>query len=121
MNQKRVLLIENHPELREALHELLSSTGSDGVDVATDIVDGFCLAVHEQPTFVILDTAIAELNAVTFSGLIHRLAPDSKVILLVDDAHEYGGLAEAHGAICVTKRTVTLDLPLLLRQWCSER
>ena len=119
MDQKRMLLIENHSILRQALHQLLSSAGYEVVDEATDMVDGICLAVSQQPAFIILDSSIAELNAMAFSGMIHRLVPNSKVILLVDDAREYDGLEEAQRTNYVNKRTVTQDLPALLHHWSN--
>ncbi|MCL5998398.1 MAG: response regulator [Chloroflexi bacterium] len=117
MGERRVLLVVGHPLLRQAIRQLLNNIGPELLDEATDIVDGVYLAVSQQPTFIILDTSIVEVSGSMFGELIHKLAPQSRIVLLVDDGHEYRETAQEQGAICVSKRTVALELPQLAHRW----
>jgi two-component system response regulator EvgA len=112
---KRALLIENHPVLRKSLQHLLSSLGLELMDEPIDLVEGVLIAASQQPSFVILDTSITEVNGLTFSELIRGLAPLSKVILLVDDPREYSGLAAERGATCIRKGSLIRELTLLMQ------
>ncbi|HEY3291104.1 MAG TPA: response regulator [Anaerolineae bacterium] len=120
MNRRRVLLIESHPELRKALRRIFCASECEAVDEATDIVEGVYLSISRQPTMIILDTAISELNAVTFSEIIRRLAPGNQVVLLVDDTHDYDSLVAGYQMVCVNKRTLVHDLSPVLHRWLGE-
>ncbi len=119
MGDRRAVLIESHPLLRQTLDQLLTGAGLT-VDEAANAVDGVCMAVRLRPEFVILDTAIAEVSGLTLGELIHCLAPQSKVILLVDDTREYNELAKEKVIAYLSKHTVGHELPLLIHRWSGR-
>jgi DNA-binding response OmpR family regulator len=118
MDKRRAVLIESHPLLRQTLVQLLLSAGL-AVDEPVDAVDGVCIAVRARPEFVILDATLTDMSGLLLGALIRRLAPQSKVILLVDDAREYDQLAKDNVIACLSKRTVGHELPLLIHRWPS--
>ncbi len=119
MDERRAVLIESHPLLRQTLGQLLVGVGL-AVDEAANVVDGVCMAVQHKPEFVVLDDAIADISGLTLGELIHCLTPRSKVILLVDDMHEYDQLANEKVIACLSKCTVGHELPLLIHRWLAQ-
>ncbi len=113
MDERRALLIESHPMLREVLGQLLIGAGLC-VDEAEDAVDAVCIAVREKPEFVVLDAATRDASGLALGELICRLVPQSKVILLVDDAHSCSLPPGQQVFACLNKRAVVHELPLLL-------
>ncbi len=115
MDEGRALLIESHPLLRQTLKHLLIDAGLH-VDEAEDAVDGVCRAVQTRPEFVILDAATRDASGLALGELIFRLAPQSKIILLVDAVRPYRQPAGQELFAVLDKGAVVHELPPLIHR-----
>lgn len=120
MSQADALLIESHPLLRQTLRRLLIDAHLDVIAEAEAAVEGVRLAVRLRPDFVIVDMTMADVNGLVLSELIHAVVPQSHVILLVDDYATYCPMVEQSVAACVSKKTVALDLPLIVQRLARD-
>jgi DNA-binding NarL/FixJ family response regulator len=85
-------------------------------------MDGVYLAVQQQPDFVVVDTTLEHMSGSMLGQLIHKLVPQSRVILLVDDSWEYSQLAEDQRVTaCISKREAAHELTPLIQRWLAEQ
>jgi DNA-binding NarL/FixJ family response regulator len=79
----RLLLVDNHPVVREGLKMLFS----DEVDIAVigeaaDGVTAFQLAARLQPDVVLMDVMLAKLDGIAVTEHLRHYCPNSQVIIL---------------------------------------
>jgi hypothetical protein len=61
------------------------------------------------------------MSGALLGQLIHKLVPQTRVILLVDDSWEYSQLAEDQRiAACISKREAAHELTPLIQRWLAE-
>jgi len=119
MRQLRVLLVEDHPLIVEAVKlalgdsgefEVVATTGS-GREVAP-------LAERHQPDLVLLDLGLPDLDGVEVLRALKRAASDPAIVVLsAHDGHEIIDNALQEGAAAfISKRIDPYDLPAALRQ-----
>jgi DNA-binding NarL/FixJ family response regulator len=114
---KRALLLVSHPWLQQTLRELLTNSGLNVMEEPADAMEGVYLAVQQQPDVVVVDTTLEHMNGSMLGQLIHKLVPQTRVILLVDDSWDYNQLAEDQRvAACISKRTAAQEMPPLIQQ-----
>ncbi len=83
MNKIRVLLVDDHPIVREGLRSLLEA--QEGIEVvaeATDGREGMHRALDMLPDIVLMDIRMPEMDGVEATRQIKVRAPDVKVIVL---------------------------------------
>lgn len=86
----RVLLVDDHAVIRQALRRLLESFG--GVEVVGDVENGreaVLAAQRLNPDVVLMDVVMPALNGVEATRQLRRAAPTARVIMLsgfVDEA-----------------------------------
>lgn len=79
----RVLVVDDHPVFRAALHALLD--GTDGMEVAGEAADGHtavALAHRLEPDVVLMDLNLPDLDGVEATRRIVAAAPHTGVLML---------------------------------------
>jgi len=95
----RVLIVDDHKSFRSCARVLLESEGYDVVGEAADGVSAVALAAELEPTVVLLDIQLPDLDG--FAVAERMLAKDPRLqIVLVStrDRSSYGPLIEQSGA-----------------------
>jgi DNA-binding NarL/FixJ family response regulator len=119
----RVLVVDDHDMLREALVELLAQAGFDIVGQAADGVDAVALAKQLEPEVVLMDLRMPVLGGLDASRLIKDACPAIQVVLLT--AFESPALQQqAEDAGCfayLVKGAPPGDLRLVLHQAVAAR
>ena len=82
MNLPRLLVVDDHDMLREALVELLHQAGFEIVGEAADGADAVALAKQLEPDVVLMDLRMPVLGGLDASRLIKDACPDIQVVLL---------------------------------------
>jgi DNA-binding NarL/FixJ family response regulator len=79
----RVLIADDHPLVRTGLIEVLSN--ADDVEVvgaASGGREAVELAQSHRPDIVLMDLSMPDLDGISATREVHRLAPDSRVVVL---------------------------------------
>ena len=123
MSLPRVLVVDDHDMLREALVELLDQAGFDVVGEAADGADAVALAKQLHPEVVLMDLRMPVLGGLDATRLIKDACPATQVILL--SAFESPALeqqaAEAGCFACLVKGGPPRTLRLTLQQAVASR
>jgi DNA-binding NarL/FixJ family response regulator len=82
MNRPRVLVVDDHAMLREALAELLEQAGFEVVGEAGDGADAVALAKQLDPDVVLMDLRMPVLSGLDAAPLIKEACPATQVVLL---------------------------------------
>jgi two-component system, NarL family, invasion response regulator UvrY len=119
----RLLVVDDHDMLREALVELLVQAGFEIVGQAADGVDAVALAKQLEPEVVLMDLRMPVLGGLDASRLIKDACPAIQVVLLT--AFESPALqqqAEEAGCFAyLVKGAPPGDLRLVLHQAVAAR
>jgi two-component system, NarL family, response regulator LiaR len=79
----RVLLVDNHPIVREGLRMLFSDESDLAViGEATDGVTALQLATRFQPDVVLMDVVLSKLDGIAVTKHLRHYCPQSQVIIL---------------------------------------
>lgn len=121
MDVARILLIEGHGLMRSAVKDLLQHNGMDSIE-ASDPIQAIGQVKQSTPAVIILDTTWSEVNGLWLTRLLRQLAPQSKILLLLDDSRQdYRDAAQFNGAdACISKAMVAKDLMPMLWLWAQE-
>ena len=82
MSRPRLLVVDDHHMLREALVELLVQAGFDVVGEAVDGADAVALAKQLDPDVVLMDLRMPVLSGLDAAPLIREACPATQVVLL---------------------------------------
>ena len=82
MSLPRVLVVDDHAMLREALVELLDQAGFDVAGEAGDGADAVALAKQLAPDVVLMDLRMPVLGGLDATRLIRDACPATQVVLL---------------------------------------
>ena len=82
MSLPRVLVVDDHHMLREALVELLVQAGFEVVGEAADGADAVALAKQLEPEVVLMDLRMPVLGGLDATRLIKDARPATQVVLL---------------------------------------
>ena len=82
MTLPRLLVVDDHQMLREALVELLLQAGFDVVGEAADGADAVALAKQLEPEVVLMDLRMPVLGGLDATRLIKDARPATQVVLL---------------------------------------
>lgn len=113
----RLLLVEHHPLLREALRSLVERVEAlEVVGEAEDGVQAVTQAVRLRPAVVLLDASLPDMSGLTLARLMRQLMPTTRVILLLEQDHQaYRDAATESGvAACLIKGAAPQELVALL-------
>jgi DNA-binding NarL/FixJ family response regulator len=100
MRRVRVLVVDDHQMLREALVGLLEVAGFEVAGAVADGADATALAAELAPDVVLMDLSLPVLNGLDTTRLLREVAPDTAVVMFsaFDDA-ELKRQAFAAGAV----------------------
>jgi DNA-binding NarL/FixJ family response regulator len=82
MSLPRVLVVDDHRMLREALVELLEQAGFEVAGEAADGADAVALAKQLTPDVVLMDLRMPVLGGLDATRLIRDACPATQVVLL---------------------------------------
>jgi two-component system, response regulator PdtaR len=82
MTRPRLLIVDDHDLLRQALVDLLRQAGFDVVGEAADGVDAVALAKRLEPEVVLMDLRMPVLGGLDATRLIKDACPATQVVLL---------------------------------------
>jgi DNA-binding NarL/FixJ family response regulator len=83
MSVIRVMIVDDHPIVREGLKLLLSD--EDGFEVVAEASDGAValeVAAQYHPDVILMDVMMPKLNGIEATRLLHQHLPEIKVIVL---------------------------------------
>jgi len=108
-----VLIADDHPLVREALHQALD--GERDMEVVAEAGDGeeaVKLASELKPDVVVMDIIMPKLNGIEATGKIKEIAPDTAILILTayDDDEYVLGLLDAGAAGYLLKSARGRDL-----------
>ena len=123
MTRPRLLVVDDHHLVRQALVELLTQAGFEIVGQAADGADAVALAKQLEPDLVLMDLRMPVLGGLDAARLIKDACPATQVVLL--SAFESPALeqqAEEAGCFAyLVKGGPPGDLRLVLRQAMAAR
>lgn len=108
-----ILIADDHPLVREALHQSLE--GEEDMKVVAEASDGeeaVKLASELKPNVVVMDIVMPRLNGIEATRKIKEIAPDTAILILTayDDDEYVLGLLDAGAAGYLLKSARGRDL-----------
>jgi two-component system, response regulator PdtaR len=123
MSRPRLLVVDDHEMVRQALVELLDQAGFEVVGQGADGADAVALAKQLDPEVVLMDLRMPVLSGLDAAPLIKEACPATQVVLL--SAFESPALeqqAEEAGCFAyLVKGGPPGDLRLTLHRAMAER
>ena len=115
----RVLVVDDHLFMREAVSDLLK--GLDGVEVcgqAANGIEAVELAKQLNPDVVIMDISMPEMNGIDATSLILQNQPDTTIfaISIHDDEIMRNKMDAAGATAYISKNSIFKDLTETLRK-----
>lgn len=112
MSKKKVLIVDDEQDLRDAVHEALETAGFEVLEAKNGAV-GLTVALEEKPDLILLDLMMPEINGI---GMLSRLRKDpwgkhAIVVLLtaLEDAGSVAQAVEAGGNDYLIKPNIKLE------------
>ena len=100
MRRVRILVVDDHQMLREALVGMLELSGFEVVGAVGDGADATSLATELAPDLVLMDLSMPLLNGLDATRLLREVAPDTAVVMFsAFDSPELKRQAFAAGAV----------------------
>ena len=114
----KVLIADDHPLVREALHRALDGEGDiEVVAEASDGEEAVKLASELKPDVVVMDIVMPKLNGIEATRRIKEIAPNIAILILTayDDDEYVLGLLDAGAAGYLLKSVRGRDLVRAIR------
>ena len=100
MRRVRVLVVDDHQMLREALVGMLELSGFEVVGAVADGADATSLAAELLPDVVLMDLSMPVLNGLDATRLLREVAPATAIVVFsAFDSAELKRQAFAAGAV----------------------
>jgi DNA-binding NarL/FixJ family response regulator len=100
MRRVRILVVDDHQMLREALVGMLELSGFEVVGAVADGADATAAAAELAPDVVLMDLSMPVLNGLDATRLLREVAPGTAVVLFsAFDSPELKREAFAAGAV----------------------
>jgi CheY-like chemotaxis protein len=114
-----VLIVEDDPDIRDALQQALEIEGYNVVAAVNGAVGLEKLAVVQRPCLVLLDLMMPVMNGLEFLKELHQ--DDALAAIPVLMVTAYGKLAaEAQGTVGLVKKPIDLDVLLdFVKKYCG--
>ncbi len=124
MRMIRIMLVEDHPEMRATIRQLLESYGD--MEIVGEVDDGAkaIVAVAEcKPEVVVMDLAMPRVNGIEATSTITRNDSGIRVVVLsqYSDKMIVAGALEAGATCYVAKHRAAEDLVPAIRSACSGK
>ena len=116
-----ILLVDDHPVVRQGLRVLLERERFEILGEASDGLEAIAMAGKLQPDVVVLDLAMPGLNGLGASRDIAKNAPRSKIVMLTMYTEEHHILEALRAGIkgCVLKTQAAEQLLVAIREVCA--
>ena len=119
----RVVLVDDHEPMREALRILLTSF--DDVELVGEARDGeeaIQRVASCQPDIILLDIRMPKMNGIEAANVIRKSYKDTVIIglCLVDDTYTTEAFLKA-GALAVVSKAYPDDLHFTIQRACVKR
>jgi len=117
-NKLTILIADDHPLVREALHQALAA--EEDMEVVAEACDGeeaIKLASELRPDVAVMDIVMPKLNGIEATRRIKEIAPDIAILILTayDDDEYVLGLLDAGAAGYLLKSARGRDLAGAIR------
>ena len=100
MRRVRILVVDDHQMLREALVGLLELAGFAVVGAVADGADATSMAAELSPDVVLMDLSLPIMNGLDATRLLREVAPDTAIVMFsAFDSPELKRQAFAAGAV----------------------
>jgi len=100
MRRVRVLVVDDHQMLQEALVEMLELSGFEVVGAVADGADATSMAAELTPDVVLMDLSLPIMNGLDATRLLREVAPDTAIVMFsAFDSPELKRQAFAAGAV----------------------
>jgi DNA-binding NarL/FixJ family response regulator len=100
MRRVRILVVDGHQMLREALVGMLKLSGFEVVGAVADGADATSLPTELAPDLVLMDLSMPVLNGLDATRRLREVAPDTAVVMFsAFDSPELKRQAFAAGAV----------------------
>jgi len=86
MRRVRILVVDDHQMLREALVGMLELSGFEVVGAVADGADATSLATELVPDVILMDLSMPDLSGIDAMKVIHQTKPDLPVVILTAHA-----------------------------------
>jgi two-component system nitrate/nitrite response regulator NarL len=81
MRRVRILVVDDHQMLREALVGMLELSGFEVVGAVGDGADATSLAAELEPDVVLMDLSLPVLNGLDATRLLREVAPSAAIVM----------------------------------------
>lgn len=117
-NVKRVLIVDDHAILRDAIRQLLSKEADFSVEgEAADGKVALQMAIKEEWDIILLDISLPKMNGIQVLEAIMEGKPKQPIIMLSSSPEaEYGELVRLKGAACYIEKGETHKLVEAMRR-----
>jgi len=110
MRRVRILVVDDHQMLREALVGMLELSGFEVVGAVADGADATALAAELAPDVVLMDLSMPVLNGLDATRLLREVAPETAVVMFsAFDSPELKRQASAAGAVAFLPKGCSND------------
>lgn len=110
----KLLIVEEHPDLRRLLLTLLDSSGAELCE-CVEGTQALSLCALEQPDWVVLDLNLARTDGLRLVPQLCRASPQTRVLLMADEDNDWLRVqATQAGAAHLLTKGRLLELPPLL-------
>jgi len=118
-----VVLVDDHPVVRQGLKMLLERERFEILGEASDGLEAIALAREHQPDVMVLDIAMPSLNGVSAVREIMRASPRTRIVLLTMHAEEHLILEGLRAGVkgCVLKSQAAEHLIEAIHEACAGR
>jgi two-component system, NarL family, nitrate/nitrite response regulator NarL len=100
MRRVRVLVVDDHQMLQEALVGMLELSGFEVVGAVADGADATSMAAEHTPDVVLMDLSLPIMNGLDAARLLREVAPDTAIVMYsAFDSPELKRQAFAAGAV----------------------
>jgi DNA-binding NarL/FixJ family response regulator len=94
---ERILIVDDHPLTRSALHDLLTQYGFDVVGDASDGEEAIGAAARLRPDLILLDLSMPGLDGLSALPSLREAAPECEVVVLTASGTEENLLGAIRG------------------------
>jgi len=119
----RVLLVDDHERMRQALRQLLESY--DDLEVIGEAPDGeeaILRVASCQPDIILMDINMPKMNGIEATAIINKSWSDTAIIglCLIDDTYAVEAFLKA-GALAVVSKDRLDELYSTIQRACANR
>jgi len=110
MRRVRILVVDDHQMLREALVGMLELSGFEVVGAVADGADATYLAAELLPDVVLMDLSMPVLNGLDATRLLREVAPATAIVVFsAFDSAELKRQAFAAGAVAYLPKGCSVE------------